>query len=413
MTDPGSIHFLAVDLDIGPRGPTQIGRLRHIEGTMSFEYARDWLESPAFMELDPMLGAYPGPQFPPARREIFGMLEDCAPDRWGRMLMKRRESLRAQKEGRHARALRAWDFLLGVDDTTRMGALRLRDPDSGTYLDHSEAPVPPLTDLRRLEAASRHIEDALEDDDLAALDYWLRVLVAPGSSLGGARPKCSFRMPDGTLWIAKFPAKPDDHDVGLWEGVLMQLATAAGITTVDSELHRFSGQYHTFCIRRFDRHGEQRVPFVSAMNFTEKTDGEEASYLDIVQAMDDFGTREIKRDLAELFRRVVFNILVSNRDDHLRNHGFIATPEGIRLAPAFDLNPMPEKREHALSIDEGSPAPDLSTALDTASLYGLKPRQAGQIVDEVRAAVAGWEAVAAAEGAGRAETLGMAPAFQD
>ncbi len=413
MTDPGELDIVDVDLAIDADRSRPIGWLGRSDGPLCFEYAAEWLDSSAFMVLDPMLGHYPGPQYPLAERENFGLFDDSSPDRWGRLLMRRREALRAQAEDRRARTLTAWDFLLGVDDTTRMGALRLRDPASGAYLDRSEVPVPPVTELRRLESASWQMEAALETDDLSALDHWLRVLVAPGSSLGGARPKCSFRMPDGSLWLAKFPAHGDDHDVGLWEQVLMRLALRAGITTADSQLQDFGRRYRTFCARRFDREGQRRLPFVSAMNFAEKVDGEAASYLDIVQALDDHGTREVKAELAQLFRRVVFNILVGNRDDHLRNHGFIVSPEGIRLAPAYDLNPMPEKADHALAIDETSTAPDLSSALATASLYALRGNQAGRIVDEIREVVASWQDEARTQGASRAEILLMAPAFAE
>lgn len=414
MSDTEVLDQVEVMLDTERGEPVRMGWLARSRGTLSFEYDPAWLAAADFILLDPLLGHYPGPQFPVGKRISFGMLEDSSPDRWGRMLMQRREDLRAREQNRRPRSLNAWDTLLGVYDETRMGALRLRHPETGTYLDDSHHPIPPLTELRTLEAAAWQLETALGDGDLDALEHWLRILIAPGSSLGGARPKCSFRMPDDALWIAKFPAQNDDRDVGLWEQVMMRLAQAAGVTTTDSELQHFDTLkpgHHTFCIRRFDRAANRRVPFVSAMNFTGKTDGEAASYVDIVQALDDHGTYTVKNDLAQLYRRLVFNILTSNRDDHLRNHGFFATPDGITLAPAYDLNPIPEKAEHALAIDETSPAPDIGVALETAGLYGLSGQRAGHILREVQDAVETWRDVAKTMGANRAELLSMEAAF--
>lgn len=410
MADPAAFDRVAIDLDTGT-GPVHAGWLYRDRGTLRFEYEPAWLDSPDHLLLDPAIGPFPGPQFPARGRENFGVFEDVSPDRWGRVLMQRREDLRAHEQGRKPRALGAWDYLLGVQDETRLGALRLRAPDDAIYLDDSLKPVPPVTELRTLEEASRHLDTALDRGDLEALDHWIGVLVAPGSSLGGARPKCSFRMTDGSLWIAKFPAKDDRRDVALWERVLAQLAVSAGIVAADSELRSFGQPFHTFCVRRFDRDGDRRIAFASAMNCTGKTEGEQASYLDIVQALDDHGTHEVKRDLEQLFRRVVFNILVSNRDDHLRNHGFFVTREGIRLAPAYDLNPMPEKATHALAIDDTSAAPDLSLALATADLYGLDRAAANRIVESVRQAVAPWRDAARNLGANRADILFMEAAF--
>lgn len=410
MADPAAFDRVAIDLDT-ETGPVHAGWLYRDRATLRFEYAPEWLGSPDFLMLDLMIGPFPGPQFPARGRENFGAFEDVSPDRWGRVLMQRREDLRAYEQGRKPRALGAWDYLLGVQDETRMGALRLRAPDEPVYLDNNPKPVPPITELRTLEEASHHLETALDAGDLDALDHWIGILVAPGSSLGGARPKCSFRMTDDSLWIAKFPAKDDRRDVALWERVLAQLAAAAGIAVADGELHSFGQAFHTFCVRRFDRDGDRRIPFASAMNVMGKTEGDEASYLDIVQALDDHGTHEVKCDLEQLFRRVVFNILVSNRDDHPRNHGFFVTRDGIRLAPAYDLNPMPEKAAHALAIDDTSAAPDLSLALATADLYGLDKTAVNRIVASVRRAIAPWRDVARRLGANRADILFMEAAF--
>jgi len=413
-TDAASLDHVAIDL--GPlddgHEPCHVGWLSRDKGTLRFECESAWLESPDFRVLDPMIGAFPGPQFPAANRDNFGLFEDVSPDRWGRVLMQRREDLAAYEEKRRPRALTPWDFLLGVQDETRMGALRLRDPGHAVYLADSAEPVPPVTELRTLETASGHLEDALYTGDLEALDRWLRVLVAPGSSLGGARPKCSFRMTDGSLWIAKFPAKDDRHDVGLWEQVLSRLAGRAGIAVADSVSRRFGHRFHTFCVRRFDREGGRRIPFASAMNFTEKTEGADASYLDIVQALDDHGTYMVKEDMRQLFRRLLFNVLVSNRDDHLRNHGFFVARDGIRLAPVFDVNPAPGKATHAIAVDDLSTAPDLSLALRTADIYGLGESEASKVLGEVREAIAPWREVARELGANHAEILAMEAAFE-
>lgn len=411
MTDANLLDEVTVELGPLPdASQVPVGRLHRDRGPLRFEYYAQWLDWPDWLVLDPMLGAYPGPQYPMAGRESFGLFDDVSPDRWGRVLMQRREDLRAYHEGRRPRALTAWDFLLGVQDETRMGALRLSNPDGG-YLDDNPEPVPPLTELRALEATSRQLEGALDRGDLEALDRCVRALIAPGSSLGGARPKCSFRMPDESLWIAKFPANSDLRDVALWERTVAHLAIDAGIAVPESALHRFGSDHHTFCVRRFDRHGAHRIPFASSMTFTEKTDGGAASYLDIVQALDDHGTYDVGRDLEQLFRRLVFNILVSNRDDHLRNHGFFVTRDGIRLAPAFDMNPNPEKSTHALSIDGTSAAPDLSLALANADLYRLDAIAADRIVAQGRAAIAPWRDVARGLGATAADLVFMESAF--
>lgn len=412
MTDRAQLSEVAIELGPVPgTGAVSMGTLARDQATLRFEYDPDWLDSGGFVLHDPLLGHYPGPQYPPAGRENFGLFEDVSPDRWGRVLMQRREDLLALEEGRKPRSLNVWDFLLGVQDETRLGAVRLRAGPHGDYLDTSPRAVPPVTELRTLEAASRNLENALEQGDLEALDRWIRMLLAPGSSLGGARPKCNFRMPDGALWIAKFPARDDPWDVGLWEQVLAVLAENAGIVTAASKVREFGSSHHTYCVRRFDRDGDARVPFASVMNFAGKTDGDPAGYLDMVQALDDFGTRRVRQDLEQLFRRLLFNILVGNRDDHLRNHGFHITPDGIRLAPAFDINPAPNKATHAITIDETSGAPDPALALATAALYGLDRKQAGQILDQVRNTISPWREIARELGAKRTEILTMEAAF--
>jgi serine/threonine-protein kinase HipA len=301
----------------------------------------------------------------------------------------------ARREGRRPRTLDEWDFLLGVNDTVRMGALRLADGD-GAFLDAGPLAVPPITRLRELESAARRTElGTTQDDD--AMD-WLNLLIAPGSSLGGARPKANFVAEDGTLWIAKFPSQADRHDVGAWEFILARLAVRAGITMPDIRLLDLGGEYHTFAAQRFDRSRDMRRLYVSAMTLVGTRDGSDASYLDLALAIQDHGAYDsIDVDLEQLFRRLVFNVVMSNRDDHLRNHGFLRTPNGWRLAPAFDMNPAPEKTDHSLAIDDRLGLPDLALVRDTRGFYRLSPARADAIIEEVSAVVADWRSVATRE----------------
>jgi serine/threonine-protein kinase HipA len=291
-----------------------------------------------------------------------------------------------------------WDFLLGVSDAARLGALRLRDPLRGTWLDDREPGAPPAARLRELEAAARAF-DAPGAEQRTGYADWLQQLVVPGSSLGGARPKASFVDEDGALWLAKFPAHDDRRDVGAWEHLAWQLAVRAGIDVPDARSLRFAGPRHSFCVRRFDRVDGGRRLFASAMTLVGRDDGDPASYLDIAQALQQHGdATHLHRDLHQLYRRIVFAILVGNRDDHLRNHGFLRGATGWRLAPAFDINPNPDKREHALAIDEGNPAPDVDVLRATARFYRLDAKAADAIEQDVRAAVRTWPEVAKSSG---------------
>ena len=390
------------------RAPRQVGVLARAatrgRDVVRFRYASDWLRdrSSAFA-LDPELPLTPGDFFPRAGVALHGAFRDSAPDRWGRVLMERREAETAQRESRSPRRLTEWDFLASVNDVARTGALRLRDPSSARWLDHRAPGVPPAARLRELEAAARAI-DGPGATDRAEYADWLRLLVAPGSSLGGARPKASFFAEDGSLWLAKFPANDDRRDVGAWEFLVHELARDAGIDVPEARLERFASRHCTYCVKRFDRTGSSRRMYASAMTLLQRDDGDSASYLEVAEALQLQGDAEhLDVDLRQLYRRIAFSILVANRDDHLRNHGFLRGPTGWRLAPAFDLNPDPDRADHALAIDEHDARPLLVTLRSTARYYRLDDASAAKIEREVRAVVDRWRAVATSIGLAASE----------
>lgn len=351
--------------------------------------------------LGPDVLMHPGRIHPAAGFPIFGFAADSSPDRWGRELMRRRAS--AEKHAK-PRQLGPWDFLLQVQDAGRHGAIRYFDPASGEAIDNHPSPIPGMVNLRELEHASLGLEHAIEQDDLEQIDAWLRVLVAPGSSLGGARPKANVVDPDGQLHIAKFPSRNDTIDSGLWEHIYAELGHRAGTNPLRSRVARFAGHHHTFLAPRFDRRGDQRLHYLSAMTLTGKQDGESASYLNILEALDDHGDpMHIAADRRLLYRRMLFNVLMGNRDDHLRNHGFLITERGARLTPCFDVNPSLDKLDHATSLDCDSSEPDLDAALACADMFGLNTQQANSVLNELRDSLANWKAVAKSLGGRSAE----------
>lgn len=374
----------------------------------SFEYNPAWLQHQRAFMLDPRLELYGGEQHPAHPAPAFGVFMDSAPDRWGRVLMERREALAARREARAPRRLQEVDFLLGVHDLTRMGALRLRVSDDTPFLDNSPLAAPPVTSLPELAAASRTVEDT-EAEALPEYERWLAMLIAPGTSLGGARPKANFTGDDGALWIAKFPAQNDRYDVGAWELATHAMAERAGIWVPGAQGRRLTDRYLTYCSRRFDRDGDSRRMFSSAMTLLEYTDGEEGgSYLDLAQFLADNGAQgHVDSDLEQLFRRVLFNIRIGNRDDHLRNHGFIRVASGWRLAPAYDVNPNPHRDTHSLTIDGYSTAPDINLALDSAELYRVGAARAKEILAEVDRAIGEWRNEARSAGVSRTEIAMM------
>jgi len=406
-----STNTLEVWLDCDLTPSCLVGTLEHDRGQIRFRYNRDWLKDSKAFALDPDLSLDDQPFFPKPDLGNFGIFLDSSPDRWGQTLMKRREALQAKDEKRPARTLYAWDFLIGVQDLTRQGALRFRIKDTDQFLDNDQLAAPPIATLRELEAVAYQLSNH-RIDDLDALRQWLAVLVAPGASLGGARPKANFTEADGSLWIGKFPARNDDRDAGAWEFVTHTLAKQAGIEVPAAKLIRLNSDFHTFCVQRFDRVNGQRKFYASAMTLLRKEQSEGSSYLELAHFLRAQGDGiSTAADLAQLFRRVAFNVAVGNRDDHLRNHGFVLASTGWRLAPAFDVNPNIDKSEHVLNIDDTDNRPSLNTVLSTAEFYGLTSVQAKQTIDEVLEVTSNWRETARKVGIPKADIELTASAF--
>lgn len=372
----------------------------------------EWIRRYPGILIDPALMEVEGPQYA-TDAEGFGFLRDSAPDRWGRLLMRRREAIEAREEGRAERTLLPLDYLLGVADRGRMGGLRFRTDAEGPFLDdRAVQAIPPTTRLRSLESASRRFEDSEVGADPGS-DF--QQLLAPGSSLGGARPKASVIDAEGYLWIAKFPSKLDDTDVGAWERVAQILAADAGILTTDSRIERFSKAGHTFLIRRFDRTGEERHHFASAMCLLGCHDGDDArtgfGYLDLADLITRISVRP-QEDLEELWRRVVFSILISNTDDHLRNHGFLWSGRGWRLSPLYDVNPQPEGSSLSLLITDNDNSLHLAPARQLADLLRIPIAKQNHILNTCHAAVRRWSDTARALGISKAACSHMKSAFE-
>lgn len=407
-----------VDLEIMAE-PALMGTLhrqRSGKGELfSFEYDKTWIARAEAFAFDPDLALGEGHQYPSADRANFGIFTDSSPDRWGRLLMQRRENSRARHEGSRPRTLTEWDFLLGVHDETRLGALRFKFQ-GGPYLDSDvKFAAPPLTSLRELQAISLQFEQHMNDEDHPEYDKWLTQLIAPGSSLGGARPKASVRDEHGALCIAKFPSRQDTRDVGAWELVANALALKAGINVSDARPLRFpESAYTTFLTKRFDRtEAGHRRAFVSAMTLTQHRDGDEgASYLELVELLQSRGANTL-RDCEQLFRRVLFNISIHNIDDHLRNHGFFIDEQGIQLSPAYDVNPSVDRNDLSLAIDEIETTCDVAVAMNAYKSYGISSAQADMALQAVQAAVTSWRTEAQNFGIPKAEQELMAEAFKE
>ena len=380
-------------------------RTRGARETASFEYDPSWLERRDTFGLEPALPPGRGPFH--TGRPVFNAFTDAAPDRWGQTLMRRNERRRAHAEGRRPRALRAVDFLTLVADETRLGALRLKDAGGDEFLTSTGKPVPPLVALPRLlSATNRIIDNAETDEDL-------RLILAPGTSLGGARPKASVRDDDGHLLIAKFPRADDDWPATRWEAAVMTLAAAAGVRVSPFRLLPVLKR-PVLMARRFDRRQGRRIPYISALTALDASDHEMRSYLEIAEFLRREGSK-VDEDLAQLWRRIVFSVLVSNTDDHLRNHGFLRERNGWRLAPAYDLNPVPvdmKPRIHALAIDESDGTASLDTAFRIVPMFGMTEENARAIAAEVGAAVGRWRDAAARHGLTPDEVERMSSAFE-
>jgi serine/threonine-protein kinase HipA len=406
MTD--RILFVYVDLEGAPHLAGRLwARSRKGKESATFEYDAGWLANNLRFSLEPALTLGAGPHHTEAGRFIFGAIGDSAPDRWGRVLMQREERRKAREEKRLPRTLLEIDYLIGVSDAARQGALRFAEHQGGPFL-ATGMQIPLLMRLPALLGAAMRLSD---DDGGSAED--LRLLVAPGSSLGGARPKASLVDRDGQLVVAKFP-KPDDQTrVALWEAVALTLAKQAGIPTPEWRVESVADRA-ALLLRRFDRRGNIRIPFLSAMSLLNAADNELHSYMEIADALRQYGSKA-EDDCAQLWRRVVFSILISNSDDHLRNHGFLYEFSGWRLAPAYDLNPTPldiKPRVLTTAIDEADSTASLDLALEVARHFGVKPNKAKSIIREVGQAVAPWREVAATVGLGNREIDRMASAFE-
>ena len=381
----------------------------------SFEYFREWISSKQAQQIDPDLQLYSGPQYLRDEKSNFGAFLDSSPDRWGRLLMRRREAALARAEMRKEKTLLESDYLLGVFDQYRIGALRFKEKEDGPFLnDNKEMASPPWTSLKELEHASLQLErDDITDDP----EYlkWLNMLIAPGSSLGGARPKACVVDQKSNLWIAKFPSGNDNKDIGAWEMVVYELAKKAGLDIAEGKAQKFSGHHHTYLSKRFDRtKSGERIHFASAMTllgYTEGTDFHEgASYLELAEFLMKNGA-SVDRDLEEVWRRIVFSICVKNTDDHLRNHGFLLTENGWTLSPAFDINPVETGTGLKLNISESDNSLDLDLAREVAGYFRLDDQKANQIIDQVTKSVKGWRIPAVKYKISKAEQELMSTAF--
>ena len=408
MTDSEALVY--VDLDGAPHLMGRLwARVRKNQESATFEYDERWLEHPARFSLEPALRLGPGPFHTSADMPMFGAIGDSAPDRWGRSLMRRMERRRAERERGTARTLREIDFLLLVDDEARQGALRFAKREGGPFLREEDVKrIPPLVKLPELLAAA---ESVMDDKDT---EEDLRLLFAPGSSLGGARPKASVIEQNGRLAIAKFPRKDDEINIVLWEAVALALAKKARIAVPEARVETILKK-PVLLLRRFDRDGARRIPFLSAMSMLGAKDNETRSYLEIVDALRQHGAAP-KVDMEALWRRIVFNVLISNSDDHLRNHGFLYKgPNGWRLSPAYDLNPVPtdiKPRILATAINEDDATASLALAMEVAGYFELDAENARKIAAQVGKVVSTWRDEASRHGLGKTEIDRMGTAFE-
>ncbi len=362
-----------------------------------FKYSDEWLKKYGNLFLSEDLNNYPGQQYTQPGKDIFGCFSDALPDRWGRTLLNRREQILADEEMRPVRRLSSYDYLIGIEDYSRMGGFRFKEELDGDFINMSDSlRIPPLTSIRELVVASHEIEKS-EESNILPDKKWIAQLVQPGSSLGGARPKASVNDADKTLYVAKFPSRKDDYDVGLWEHLCHLLAAEAGINAATTKVLQTNDKYHTLLSRRFDRNEEgRRIHFASAMTLLGLNDGDNATtghgYLDIVDFILQNCTN-VEQNLQELYRRVAFNICIGNTDDHFRNHGFLLTAKGWTLSPAYDMNPTLNEYQ-SLLINSATNKSDLSILLESCEEYMLSMEVAGKIIGEVREAIKNWKKIA-------------------
>lgn len=383
----------------------------------SFEYEKSWLLGKHPFQIDPQLQLFSGSFHASEGVENFGVFLDSSPDRWGRTLMLRREALLAKEERRSVKTLMPSDYLLGVYDQARMGALRFKIDDGPFLDDRDDILTPPWTSIRELEQASLFLEQE-NSEDHPSFSTQLNLLFAPGSSLGGARPKASVIDENGHLWIAKFPSRDDLGDVGAWEAVVYTLAGRCGITVNEVKAQKFANRYHTFLAKRFDRLSNgKRVHFSSAMTLLQYKDGDNyqagISYLELADFISSNGApSKVAHNLEELWRRIVFSIAVSNSDDHLRNHGFLLSEEGWELSPVYDVNPSESADGLSLNISFDSNALDFDLAKSVASDFRLNLSKANEIIEKVKFEVSKWDSIAESYGVPRSDRARMAKAFK-
>ncbi len=379
-------------------GPLLVGELcvDKVRGqeVFSFSYDKKWIAKGYFQELDPDLQFYPGDQYVEEAKPNFGIFMDSCPDRWGRLLMQRREAILARQESRCSERLLESDYLLKVFDESRMGGLRFKLDPAGDFLDNqAQYATPPWSRLRDLEHASLKLEEA-NDEYSDEYFKWLTILISPGSSLGGARPKANIVDDQNNLWIAKFPSRYDDTNIGGWEMVAYQIALEAGVKMSECKVQNYNSENYTFLTKRFDRNHSQRIHFASAMTCLGKVDGSDhtqgVSYLDLAEFIIRSGTH-VAEDLEELWKRIVLNICISNVDDHLRNHGFILEKTGWRLSPAYDINPTSNGEGLKLNISQYDNSQSLDLALSVVQYFRINEAKAKLIIEKVKKAVSKWK----------------------
>lgn len=386
------------------------------EEVFSFEYSESWLQSGYAQEIDPDLRLFTGPQYLNDSKPNFGLFLDSSPDRWGRMLMERREAIISRQTEKPKKRLMESDFLLGVNDETRMGALRFKLNEDGEFLsDQTEIKTPPFTSIRELEQASLRLEDDNFFEDEEA-QKWLTMLMAPGSSLGGARPKANVIDPEGHLWVAKFPSKNDQKDSGAWELLVNKMANEIGINVALGDAKKYSQKQHTFLSKRFDRaFDNRRIHFASAMSLLGYMDGynhkDGGSYLEIVELIEQYGS-EPTEDIRELWRRIVFSVAISNTDDHLRNHGFLLTKDGWRLSPAYDINPIEKGIGLSLNISEDDNSLDFDLCMSVLGYFRWEEDEAIDFINQTKKVVSTWKNRAKQLDISNSEIMFMETAFE-
>jgi len=379
--------------------------------TLSFEYDKDWLKSEQNFLLDPNIQLF-GAHLISNQKENYRIFLDSIPDTWGRTLMKRREAQLAKEKKEKPKTLYDIDYLVGVYDENRMGALRFKIDPEGDFLDSYKKPsTPPWSSIRELQNAAHIFENDVHNEDV---NRWISVLMAPASSLGGTRPKANILDANKNLWIAKFPSKTDNIDKAAWEFLAYQLATKAGIQMAPCRRERILGKHHTFFTKRFDRENGHRIHFSSAMTMTGNNEDtirdNPASYLDIAEFISNYGVN-IEANLHQLWRRIIFNIAISNTDDHLKNHGFILTKEGWILSPAYDLNPSIDNAGLALNIDTSNNQLDFDLAKSVGEYFRLNDNQMELIIQQVLGVTTKWKTMANDLGISRSEQTLMEKAF--